>query len=46
MGLKGYIMFTIESYREVLSEHGHRGHIIASAWVIVAALAAVIILFA
>jgi len=38
-------MFTIESYRDVLSESAHRGHIIGSAWVVVAALAAAIILF-
>ena len=38
-------MFTIESYRDVLSENGHRGHIIASAWLLVAALTVALILF-
>jgi len=38
-------MFTIESYRDVLSENGHRSHIIGSAWAVVAALAAAIVLF-
>jgi hypothetical protein len=40
-------MFTIVSYRDVLSESGHRGHIIGSAWIVAAvALAVVIVLFA
>lgn len=38
-------MFTFESYRDVLSEHRHRGHIIASAWILVAALTIAIVLF-
>jgi hypothetical protein len=39
-------MFTIESYRDVLSENGHRSHIISSGWVVVAAIAVALILFA
>ena len=39
-------MFTIESYREVLSEHGHRGHIIGSGWIVAAAIGIMIVLFA
>jgi hypothetical protein len=38
-------MFMINSYRDVLSESAHRGHIISSAWVVVAALGFAIILF-
>ena len=38
-------MFTVESYRDVLSESRSRHHLIASAWIVVAALAAAIILF-
>ena len=38
-------MFSIESYRDVLSESSHRGHFIASAWVLVAALTVAVILF-
>jgi len=38
-------MFTIESYRDVLSENGHRGHFIVSAWLLVAALTVALILF-
>jgi hypothetical protein len=39
-------MFAIHSYQDVLSENRHRGHIIGSGWVIVAAIAAALILFA
>ncbi len=39
-------MFAFDSYRDVLSENAHRGHIIASAWVLLAALSLVIVLFA
>jgi hypothetical protein len=38
-------MFTIESYRDVLSENAHGGHIISSAWVLLAVLSVAIILF-
>jgi hypothetical protein len=38
-------MFTIESYRDVLSENGQRGHIIGSAWVVAVALGVVVVLF-
>ena len=40
------IMFAIDSYRDVLSESRHRGHIITSAWILVAALSAAVVLFA
>jgi len=39
-------MFTFESYRDVLSESRHRGNVIASGWVVVAAIAVMIVLFA
>ena len=39
-------MFTNQSYREVLSEHDHRGHIIGSGWLVVAALGIMVVLFA
>jgi hypothetical protein len=38
-------MFTFESYRDVLSESRHRGNIVASGWILVAALAVAIVLF-
>ena len=38
-------MFTIDSYRDVLSESAHDGHIISSAWVVLAVLSVAIILF-
>jgi len=38
-------MFTFESYRDVLSESTQRRNIVASAWLLVAALAVAIILF-
>ena len=39
-------MFSIESYRDVLSESGHRNHIISSAWIVAVALGVLIVLFA
>lgn len=39
-------MFTIDSYRDVLSESSHRTHIISSAWILALALTAAIVLFA
>jgi hypothetical protein len=39
-------MLTFESYRDVLSANSHRGHIISSGWVVVAAIAVALILFA
>ncbi len=39
-------MFRIESYHDVLSENGRRDNIVSSAWIVVAALAVAIILFA
>ena len=38
-------MFMIHSYRDVLSESAHRGHIISSGWLVVAALSVAIVLF-
>ena len=38
-------MFTVESYRDVLSESAQRGNIVASAWIMVAALAVALVLF-
>ena len=32
-------MSTFESYHDVLSESGHRGHVISSGWIVVAAIA-------
>jgi hypothetical protein len=39
-------MSMMQSYRDVLSESAHRGHIISSAWIVVAALSVAIVLFA
>lgn len=39
-------MSTFESYHEVLSESGHRGHIISSGWIVVAAIVVALLLFA
>ena len=39
-------MFTIETYQDVLRANGHRGHFVVSGWVVVAALAVAIVLFA
>lgn len=39
-------MSTFESYHDVLSESSHRGHVISSGWIVVAALAVALILFA
>ena len=39
-------MFTIDSYRDVLSENSHRGHIVSSAWILAALLTAAIVVFA
>jgi hypothetical protein len=39
------LMFTVESYRDVLSESAQRGNIVASAWIMVAALAVALVLF-
>ena len=38
-------MSTFESYHDVLSESGHRGHVISSGWIMVAVLGFAIILF-
>lgn len=39
-------MLTFESYRDVLSANAHSGHVIASGWVVVVAIAVALILFA
>jgi hypothetical protein len=39
-------MSTFESYHDVLSESGHRGHVVSSGWIMVAAIAVSLILFA
>ncbi len=39
-------MLTFESYRDVLSVNSHRGHFIGSGWIVVAAIAVALILFA
>jgi hypothetical protein len=39
-------MSIFESYHDVLSESGRRGHIVSSAWIVVAAIALALILFA
>jgi len=39
-------MWPLDSYREVLSEHAGNHHLVASAWIIVAALAVLIALLA
>ena len=46
MSLEGRNMLTFESYRDVLNENRHRGHVIASGWIVVAAIAVALILFA
>lgn len=40
------MLFTLDSYRNVLSENAHRGNIIASAWVVLAVLGVAVVLFA
>jgi hypothetical protein len=44
--LEGRVMSTFESYHDVLSESGHRGHIVSSGWIVVAAIAVALMLFA
>jgi hypothetical protein len=39
-------MSTFESYHDVLSESGRRGHIVSSGWVVAVAIAAALMLFA
>jgi hypothetical protein len=39
-------MLPFESYREVLSEHIEGRHVVASAWIIVAALGVLALIFA
>ncbi|MGH6892190.1 MAG: hypothetical protein ACREEP_08035 [Dongiaceae bacterium] len=40
------MLFTLESYRDVLSENADRGNIISSAWVVLAILGLAVVLFA
>lgn len=39
-------MPSFDSYREVLSEHAHNPHVVRSAWILLAVLAALVIVFA
>jgi len=39
-------MLSFDSYREVLSEHARGHHLIWSAWIVAAALAVLVIMFA
>jgi hypothetical protein len=39
-------MLPLDSYREVLSEHARGHHIVASAWIVVAVLAVLLVIFA
>lgn len=39
-------MFSFDSYREVLSEHAGRGHLVGAAWLLLIILGLVIVLFA
>lgn len=39
-------MLSFDSYREVLYEHARGHHLVLSAWIVLAALAALVIVFA
>jgi hypothetical protein len=39
-------MLPFDSYRDVLSEHARGHHIVASAWIVVAVLAVLLVIFA
>lgn len=39
-------MLPLDSYRDVLSEHAQGRHLVASAWIVVAALAVLLVMFA
>jgi hypothetical protein len=39
-------MLPFESYREVLSEHIEGRHVVASAWIVAAALGVLLVMFA
>jgi hypothetical protein len=39
-------MLPFDSYRDVLSEHARGHHLVASAWIIVAVLAVLLVMFA
>ena len=38
-------MWPLDSYRDVLSEHARNHHLVGSAWIILVALAVLVILF-
>jgi hypothetical protein len=39
-------MLPLDSYRDVLSEHARGHHLVASAWIVVAVLAVLLVIFA
>ena len=39
-------MLSFDSYREVLSEHTRDHHLVRSAWIVAAVLAALVVMFA
>jgi hypothetical protein len=39
-------MWPLDSYRDVLSEHARSPHLVGSAWIILLALAVLLVLFA
>jgi hypothetical protein len=45
-GCGGRAMLPFESYREVLSEHIEGRHVVASAWIVAAALGVLAVMFA
>jgi hypothetical protein len=45
-GCGGRAMLPFESYREVLSEHIEGRHVVASAWIVAAALGVLLVMFA
>jgi hypothetical protein len=42
----GRVMEPLDSYHDVLEEHGRGHHLVASAWLVVAVLAVLLVLFA
>jgi hypothetical protein len=44
--LEGSEMLSFDSYRDVLSEHARGHHLIWSAWIVLAVLAALMVVFA
>jgi hypothetical protein len=39
-------MWPLDSYRDVLNEHGEGRHVVASAWIVALALGVLLVLFA